>query len=116
MTINATLCQIIREDSLLLLKDPGRFGEGKWNGAGGKLVPSESPEHGVVREVEEETGLMLRSVTMHGVLDFYFGEKPEPDWVVHVVSSSDFSGEPLEVSEEGALRWFRFDEVPLRRP
>lgn len=116
MTIHATLCQIIRDGRLLLLlKDPGRFGEGKWNGAGGKLLPGESPEAGVVREVLEETGLTLRSVTLHGVLDFYFGEKPEPDWVVHVFSSSDFSGEPLEASEEGVLRWFRFEEVPYDR-
>jgi 8-oxo-dGTP diphosphatase len=113
MTIHATLCQIIRDGRLLLLlKDPGRFGEGKWNGAGGKLLPGESPEAGVVREVLEETGLTLRSVTLHGVLDFYFGEKPEPDWVVHVFSSGDFSGEPLEASEEGVLRWFRLEDVP----
>jgi 8-oxo-dGTP diphosphatase len=116
MTIHATLCQIIRDGRLLLLlKNPGRFGEGKWNGAGGKLLPGESPEAGVFREVLEETGLTLRSVTLHGVLDFYFGEKPEPDWVVHVFSSSDFSGEPLEASEEGVLRWFRFEEVPYDR-
>lgn len=116
MTIHATLCQIISDGRLLLLrKDPGLFGEGKWNGAGGKLLPGESPEDGVVREVHEETGLELRSVTLHGVLDFYFGEKPEPDWVVHVFSSNDFSGEPNEVSEEGVLRWFRFEDIPYDR-
>ena len=116
MTVRATLCQIIRNGCLLLLhKNPGRFGEGKWNGAGGKLLPGESPEHGVVREVEEETGLRLKSVTLHGVLDFFFGEKPEPDWVVHVFSSSDFDGEPKEASEEGVLNWFRFDEIPYDR-
>ena len=116
MTIHATLCQVIRDGHLLLLlKEPGRFGEGKWNGVGGKLLPDEIPEDGVVREVKEETGLRLRSITLHGVLDFYFGEKPEPDWVVHVFSSSDFSGEPLEASDEGVLRWFRLDEVPYGR-
>jgi len=116
MTIQATLCQIIRDSSLLLLrKDPGLFGEGKWNGAGGKLVPGETPEEGVVREVREETGLELRSVTLHGVLDFFFGEKPEPDWVVSVFSSSDFTGEPNTVSEEGVLNWFRFEEIPYDR-
>jgi len=113
MTIHATLCQIIRDDRLLLLlKSQGRFGEGKWNGSGGKLQPGENPEEGIIREVLEETGLKLKSVTLHGVLDFYFGEKPEPDWVVHVFSSSDFSGEPLDASEEGVLRWFRFEEIP----
>jgi len=116
VTIQATLCQVIRDGRLLLLlKDPGRFGEGKWNGAGGKLLQDEGPEAGVVREVEEETGLRLRSVRLHGVLDFYFGEKPEPDWVVHVFSSGDFDVEPRETSDEGVLRWFSIDEVPYDR-
>jgi hypothetical protein len=35
--------------------------------------------------------------------------------VVHVYSSSDFDGEPLDASEEGVLRWFRFDEIPYDR-
>ena len=100
---------------LLLLKNQGRFGEGKWNGSGGKLLRGESPEEGIIREVFEETGLTLRSVTLHGVLEFYFSEKEQPDWVVHVFSSSDFGGEPLDSSEEGVLRWFRFDEVPYDR-
>jgi 8-oxo-dGTP pyrophosphatase MutT (NUDIX family) len=116
MTIRATLCQIISEGRLLLIrKGPGLFGEGKWNGPGGKLLPGESPEEGVVREIREETGLELKSVTLHGVLDFYFGKKPEPDWVVYIFSSSDFSGEPNTVSEEGVLRWFSFDDIPYDR-
>jgi len=116
MTIHAALCQVIRDGRLLLLlKNPGRFGGEKWNGPGGKLLPGESPEEGVVREVEEETGLRLRSVALHGVLDFYFGEKPEPDWVVHVFSSSDFDGEARDVSDEGILRWFGLDEIPYER-
>src|SRR4030042_966014 len=116
MTIHATLCLMIRDSRvLLLLKNPGRFGEGKWDGAGGKLLTGEGPEVGVVREVEEETGLRLRSVALPGGLDFYFGEKAEPDWIVHVFRSSDFEGEPFDASEEGMLRWFGLDEIPYGR-
>ena len=111
--IRATLCQILRDGQLLLLrKNPGLFGEGKWNGLGGKLLSGERPEEGVVREVLEETGLKIQAFTYHGVLDFYFGEKQEPDWVVHVFSSRDFTGEPNMISEEGILKWFTFENIP----
>jgi len=112
MVVEATLCEIIHGGRLLLQrKSVGRFGEGKWNGPGGKVQPGETPLECVVREVWEETGLTVSGLTELGVVDFYFGEKPEPDWVVHIFSTSTFSGEPRE-SDEGELRWFSVDEIP----
>jgi len=35
------------------------FGVGKWNGPGGKVEPGETLEQAVVREVKEETGLVV---------------------------------------------------------
>ena len=56
--ITATICEIIKDGRLLLQrKAKGRFGEGKWNGPGGKIKPEETPDEGVIREVKEETGL-----------------------------------------------------------
>jgi 8-oxo-dGTP diphosphatase len=112
MVVEATLCEIIHGGRLLLQrKSAGKFGEGKWNGPGGKVKPGETPLECVVREVREETGLTVSRLTERGVVDFYFGEKPEPDWVVHIYTTSTFSGEPKE-SDEGELRWFSLDEIP----
>ena len=112
MVVAATLCEIIHGCRILLQrKSAGRFGEGKWNGPGGKVRPGETPLECVVREVREETGLTVSDLTEHGVVDFYFGEKPEPDWVVHIYSTSNFAGEPRE-GEEGELRWWSLDEIP----
>lgn len=112
MVVEATLCEIIHGGRLLLQrKSAGRFGEGKWNGPGGKVQPGETPLECVVREVREETELTVSGLTELGVVDFYFGEKPEPDWVVHIYTTSTFSGEPEE-SDEGELRWFSLDEIP----
>ena len=83
--IEATLCQVIDDGCLLLqLKSTGRFGEGKWNGPGGKLNREETPEEGVVREVYEETGLRVSDLKYHGSLHHYFGQEDEPDWLVHI--------------------------------
>lgn len=112
MTVEATLCHIIDGGRLLLQKKAaGLFGEGKWNGVGGKLEVGEAPREGAAREVLEETGLRVSHLTPHGVLNFYFGRRGEPDWVVHVFSAERFEGE-VKASEEGALRWFPVSEIP----
>jgi 8-oxo-dGTP diphosphatase len=112
VTVEATLCAIICDGRILLQrKAAGRFGEGKWNGAGGKLIPGETPVEGVIREVLEETGLRIREPRRHGVLDHYFGDRLTPAWSVHVFSATDFEGEPVG-GEEGELRWFPMEEIP----
>lgn len=50
---------IVRDGRILLCHiSPGNQGEGLWTLPGGGLDFGESPEAGVVREVEEETGLI----------------------------------------------------------
>lgn len=110
--IRATICEIIKDKKILLqYKAPGRFGEGKWNGPGGKLKPNETPIEGVIREIKEETGLTILDPTEMGCIDFYFGEKPEPNWVVYIFRVTDFTGE-LQPNDEGELRWWKIDEIP----
>lgn len=112
MTVEATLCHIVEGDRILLqLKSANLFGEGKWNGVGGKLEPGESPREGAAREALEETGLRVSHLKPHGILKFYFGNRNDLDFIVHVFSTSDFEG-ILKASEEGVLRWFHFDEIP----
>jgi len=112
VTVEATLCAIVRGGRILLQrKAAGRFGEGKWNGGGGKLKLGEDPADGVIREVLEETGLRIREPRRHGTLDHYFGDRSAPAWSVHVFSATEFDGEPVG-GEEGELRWFPVGEIP----
>jgi 8-oxo-dGTP pyrophosphatase MutT (NUDIX family) len=112
MTIEATLCAIIDGDRILLQrKGEGRFGAGKWNSPGGKLVKGERPEDGAAREVQEETGLRLSRLTRHGLLRHYFGHNTKPTWNVHIFSAKKYEG-TLKGSEEGELRWFAIDSIP----
>jgi 8-oxo-dGTP diphosphatase len=112
VTVKATLCAIIKDNRILLQKKAsGLFGEGKWNGAGGKLKPKEEPYAGVIREVMEETGLLIKKPKLHGKLDHYFGDRKIPAWSVNIFSATDFVGEPMS-GEEGELRWFPIEEIP----
>jgi len=110
--LEATLCEIIDGSQILLQKkSTGKFGEGKWNGSGGKLRTGEMPKDGVVREVYEETGLKAYNLKFHGVLKHFFGKGSKPDWVVHIFSTRSFEGK-LKESDEGVLRWFKLEEIP----
>ena len=112
LTTVATVCHIFDGRNLLLqLKSTGLFGEGKWNGVGGKLRTREPPVEGAIREVLEETGLVVSNLKSHGILSFFFGQRIDVDWEVHVFSTSDFKGN-LNPSNEGSLKWFDIDEIP----
>jgi len=107
-----TLCHIISEKKLLLLKkSAGLFGGGKWNGLGGKMGVGESPEQACIREVYEESGLHVSNLKCHGVLNFWFGSINEPTIVCYVFSTNSFEGQ-LKESPEGILRWIDSDKVP----
>lgn len=113
--IHATICEIIKDGKLLLqFKAAGKFGEGKWNGPGGKLRLGETPEEGVVREVLEETGLNIQNPRLNGLIDFYFGEKAEPDWTTYIFHVTDFNGD-IRANDEGELRWFKISEIPYEQ-
>ena len=107
---DATICFIFREGRILLQKKaPGLFGEGKWNGPGGKIEEQETPEQAAIREVKEETGLDVHGVEKRGVMTFQ--EKGETPFSVHVFVTEQFSGE-LQKSPEGELRWFDTTILP----
>ncbi len=110
--IKATICEITRNGEILLQKKAaGRFGEGKWNGPGGKVMDGETPEQGVIREIKEETGLDIKDPKLMGTIDFYFGEKDQPDWVAYIFHVTMFDGE-IHPNDEGELRWFKYEDIP----
>ena len=114
MVVYGVVCYIISENKVLLIKkSPELFGGGKWNGLGGKMYPNESPEQACIREVFEESGLKVRQLKYHGLLRFWFGDRGEPHWVVHVFSTNSFKGQ-LKESCEGILQWIELDKIPYQ--
>ncbi len=108
-----TLCLVHDDRRLLLgLKKRG-FGQGRWNGFGGKLLPGESVEDAARRETREEAGIEVGGLSRRGIIDFVFQDNPE-ELEVHIFSTQEFSGEPIE-SEEMRPVWFNFSELPFDR-
>jgi 8-oxo-dGTP diphosphatase len=113
MTVECTLCFVLKDGKVLLQKKAkGKFGELWWNGPGGKMKDGETPVQCVEREVLEETGLSVCDLKSHGMLYFHNSGQKEPDVSVHVFSTSNFRGEPRNLGE-GELEWFPFNHLPL---
>lgn len=110
----ATLCLLVKDDRVLLAMKKRGFGEGKWNGVGGKPNPGEDIEDAAVRETFEEIGVKPSSLKHTAVLNFYFpAVLKDKDWnqqvMVYIVDK--WEGEPAE-SEEMAPKWFKHHEIP----
>jgi len=73
----ATLLFLVRSGEILLAMKKRGFGEGRWNGVGGKVADGETVEDAAVHEIEEEIG--VKPITLHQVatLDFYFPHNPD---------------------------------------
>jgi len=102
----ATLCYLKHSGSTLMIhriKKQNDMHAGKWNGLGGKLEPGETPEECAIREIREESGLLVSNPLLKGFLTFPLFAADE-DWYAFVFLVSQFEGRLID-SQEGILRW-----------
>jgi 8-oxo-dGTP diphosphatase len=99
---------------LLLGYKKAGFGAGRWVGIGGHIEEGEAAVDAAVREVEEETSLVVMTgdLAYRGTLTFVFPARPSWDQTADVFVTSRFSGEPAE-SDEVAPRWFPAGSLPF---
>ena len=109
--ILSTVCYIEKDGKYLMLhrtKKKNDINKEKWIGIGGKFEEGESPEECVLREVKEETGLILNSVKLRGMLTF-INTICETEYI-YIFTSDDFTGNLIECNE-GDLQWVEKDKV-----
>ncbi len=105
-----TLGVVVDDDKILLGIKKRGFGEGRWNGFGGKIKEGETIEDALKREFLEEVEIKIIEFEPAGVLNFHFADKPlQPE--VHIFRVIKYSGEPVE-SEEMRPEWFDLDKTP----
>jgi len=88
------------------------FGEGKWNGFGGKIESGETIEEATQREMHEETELIIKITTSDkaAILTFTFAE-PKEILEVHVYVVHTYKGD-LQETDEMYPSWFTFSDIP----
>lgn len=111
---------LIYDDEKILLGMKKRgFGEGKWNGLGGKVGEKESIKDAAIREVYEEVKVKIKNsdqVKERGIINFYFEGKDGETQEVHFFSipSDQIIGEPRE-TEEMLPEWFAHNKIPFEK-
>jgi ADP-ribose pyrophosphatase YjhB (NUDIX family) len=94
---------------LLAMKKRGH-GVGKWNGYGGKKSENETIDQAMIREMQEESGLVAKDFEKRGIITFD-DQNGEKILETHVYKISSFEGELVE-TEEMAPKWFNLNEIP----
>jgi 8-oxo-dGTP diphosphatase len=85
--------------------------QGKYNGLGGKLEPTEDVISCVRREVREESGLECKELLLRGTISWPgFGKNGE-DWFGFVFRVDRFEGQPFTENADGPLEWIELDRV-----
>lgn len=111
--IRRTLLLLRRDNEILLAMKKRGFGEGKWNGAGGKLEAGETIEQALVREAHEEINIIPMHYWQVAELDFIQDADTEDPWHMYIYAyiCDEWQGDPSE-SEEMAPQWFALEDIP----
>ena len=110
--IETTLALLKKDNKILLALKKRGFGEGKYNGVGGKIENGETVEQAMIRETEEEIKVTPKKYEKVAVIEFdefYKGNKENV--VFHLYLINEWDGEPSE-TEEMKPSWFEIDKMP----
>ena len=100
-----------RDNAILLAMKKRGFGQGHWNGAGGKPQPGEAIVDTARREGFEEIAVKPGKLTKVAVINFYSQGKPGDNQQAIVYFCRDWQGEPCE-TEEMRPQWFELEAIP----
>jgi len=110
-----TLLLVIKDEQILLAQKKRSFGEGKFNGVGGKVEVGETIEEAMIRETKEEIGIVPIDYTQRATIYFDEYVKGEQMQVVmNLFVAKDFEGQ-LQESDEMRPEWFALDNIPFEK-
>lgn len=111
--IRRTLLFLRRDNEILLAMKKRGFGEGKWNGVGGKLESGETVEQALLREAHEEISVVPMHYWQVAELDFIQDANSEEPWHLYIYAylCDEWQNDPSE-SDEMAPQWYQIEDIP----
>ena len=100
---------------LLLIQRLREPEAGAWGLPGGKIDFSERAEDAIIREVEEELGIVIQLTGLACMSEIIDGGDGR-HWVSPIYSAKIVSGTPqnIEPEKHGGWGWFALDSLPSR--
>ena len=108
--IDTTMIYLKKDDCYLLLyrnKKKHDINHNKWIGVGGHVEPNETIDECAIREVKEETGLDVHSLSCSGEVLFV---DENLKMMMYIYEITDFSGDLIECNE-GELKWIPIKDI-----
>jgi ADP-ribose pyrophosphatase YjhB (NUDIX family) len=106
---------VVRDHQLLLVRRASRHGRGNWQLPGGFIEPDETIEQAVVREVEEEAGVISEVEAVLGLRSRYDPESGNGMYVILLLRP--VRGEPIADGREvDHAAYFSLDEIRKLSP
>lgn len=81
---------------------------------GGHVEKGESVVLSTIREIKEETGLLIKNLKSCGIKDWYEKDQNKR-YIVFLYCTEDFSGELREETPEGKVFWVDLDHLPQEK-
>ena len=106
----ATLVYALRDEQVLLVRRTTEPNRGLWVAPGGKLDHGESPAECAVREMREETGLVIERPVLRAVMT-ETSPRADYQWLTFIFVAWDFDGTFTPAPGIGEFRWVPVDEV-----
>jgi mutator protein MutT len=106
---------VVRDDKLLFIRRASRHGRGNWQLPGGFIEPNETIEQAVVREVQEEAGVIAEVEAVLGLRSRY--DPNSGNGVYIILLLRPISGEPIpDGHETDHAEYFTLGQISELKP
>ena len=102
---------VMKGDKVLLVQRAIEPFKGYWDIPGGFLEAGEAPEAGAVREMKEETGLLICPTEILGIFMDTYNKSSAPTLNICYLASV-IGGEAQAGSDVKSLGWFQLNDLP----